>query len=209
MVWHLVCLPTRHLHVATANDQLLVEPADSQSLGEADTDIKTTCSAGSQGGTSGDRDEPFPALEFRAPSPGPTPFVQTVFPPSSTAAAPDMALMAARPPVSSSKGSMNAHRQSSIRGGSLRAAPVPSGTEMFISRLDPATTKEQLIEHLKSQGFGQCDVEALETKHESYASFRVKISSNKFKSFRMSNMWSEGVYVRKFYRAKSSNANHA
>ena len=199
----------RHLHGATANDQLLVEPVDSQSVGEADTDIKTTCSAGSQGGTSCDQDEPFPALERRAPSPGPTPFVQTVFPPSCTAAAPDMALMAARPRVPSSNGTMNAHRQSSIRGGSLRAALVPSGTEMFISKLDPATTKEQLIEHLKSRGFGQCDVEALETKHESCASFRVKIPSNKFTSFRMSNLWPECVYVRKFYRAKSSNTNNA
>ena len=159
-------------------------------------------------GTSGDQHEPFPALERRAPSPGPTPFVQTVFPPFSTGAAPDTALMAARPPVPSSNRSMNAHRQSSIRGGSLRAAPVLSGTEMLISRLDLATTKEQLIEHLKSRGFGQCDVEALEPKHESYASFRVK-TSNKFKSFRMSNIWPECVYVRKFYRAKRSNTNHA
>ena len=116
------------LHGATANDQVHVEPVDSQSLGGADTDIKMTCSAGTQEGTSDDQDEPFPALERRAPSPGPTPFVQTVFPPSSTAGAPDMALMAARPPVPSSNRSMNAHRQSNIRGGSLRAAPVPSGT---------------------------------------------------------------------------------
>ena len=169
-----------------------------------------TCTAGTQEGTSDDQDEPFPALERRAPSPGPTPFVQTVFSPSSTAVAPDMALIAAaKPPVPSSNRSMNAHRQSSIRGGSLRAAPVPSGTEMFLSSLDPATTKEQLFEHLKSRGFGQCDVEALETKHESYASFRVNIPSNKFKSFRMSYMWPEGVYVRNFYRAKSSNTNNA
>ena len=70
------------LHGATANDQVSVEHVDSQSLGEADTDIKTTCSAGSQGGTNGNQDEPLPALERRAPSPGPTPFVQTVFPQS-------------------------------------------------------------------------------------------------------------------------------
>ena len=80
----------------------------------------------------------------------------------------------------SSNGSMNSHRKSSIRAGRLLAAAVPSGTEMFIYRLDPATTKEQLIEHLKPGGFGQRDFEALETKHESYASFRVKIVSNKF-----------------------------
>ena len=199
------------LHGATANDQVHVEPVDSQSLGEADTVIKMTCSGGSQGGTSGDQDEPFPALERRAPSPGPTPFVQTVFPPSSTAAAPDMALMAAarNPPCPALMGQWMHTRLSSIRAGSLRAAPVPSGTEMFRSRLDPATTKEQLIEYLKSRGFGQCDVEAFETKHEGYASFRVKIPFNKFKSFRKSIMWPEGVYVRKFYRANSSNTNNA
>ena len=104
---------------------------------------------------------------------------------------------------------MNTHRQSSIKGGGgLRAAPVPSGTEMSIFRLDPATTKEQLIEHLKSRGFGQCDVEALETKHESSASFRVKIPFNTPKSFCMSDVAQMCIRAQ-IYRAQSKNTNNA
>ena len=97
-------------------------------------------------------------------------------------------------------------RRDLLRG--LRAAaPVVSGIDMFISRLDPTTTEDQLIRHLQTRGFGQCAVEALVTKHGSYASFKVKIPVKKFKSFRMPSMWPEGVYVHKFYRAKSTTNN--
>ena len=113
--------------------------------------------------------------------------------------------MAARPVEHNTAVPTHVNGHSTLRGGGLRAAaPVVSDIDMFISRLDPTTTEDQLIRHLQTRGFGQCAVGALVTKHDSYASFKVKIPVKKFKSFRMPSMWPECVYVRKFYRLKSS-----
>ena len=180
---------------------------DGQRLSDSVTAVKEPCNIVT-GHVSGQHDESFPALESRVPSPGTSPFVQTVFPPASTMSSPGAVPMAARLVEHNTAVLTHVNGHSTPRGGGLRAAtPVLSGIDMFISRLDPTTTEDQLIRHLQTRGFWHCAVETLVTKRDSYALFKVKIPVKKFKSFRMPSMWPEGVYVRKFYRAKSTTNN--
>ena len=147
------CLsPDRHMYSAAWNRQVHDRPVESQSPGEAvmGINVKMPCSADPDAGSSCDQGEPFSALERETPL-VPAPFVQTVFSPTSATVTPGVAFMAAQLTGSNSdtNGSMNTHRQYAIRGVGLCAAPMPSDTEMFISRKYPATTTEQLTDQLK------------------------------------------------------------
>ena len=76
---------------------------------------------------------------------------------------------------------------------------------MFVSRLDPNTTVNVIKNHLYEHSIVVSNVEALDTKHPSYSSFKITIPSNKFRIFRSTQVWPEGVYVRKFYGTRNAN----
>ena len=76
---------------------------------------------------------------------------------------------------------------------------------MFVSRLDPNTSETIIKNHLHEHSIEVSNVEALDTKHPSYSSFKITIPSSKFRLFRSTQVWPEGVYVRKFYDTRNAN----
>ena len=158
-------------------------------------------------------DPEFPALESKPPSPGPTPYVQTVVVPATqTAAARRPGGTPASDSVGPGVGMPSGHgrvtaapaRGTTSRSG-LRAAPGAPNIDMFVSRLDPNTTVNVIKNHLYEHSIVVSNIEALDTKHPSYSSFKITIPSNKFRIFRSTQVWPEGVYVRKFYGTRNAN----
>ena len=98
-------------------------------------------------------------------------------------------------------------RGATSRSG-LRAAQGASRVDMFVSRLDCDTTSIQLKEHLSSFNIDVFCIESLETKHHSYASFKITIPSNKFRLFWSDQVWPEGTYTRKFYGKRNAAPNN-
>ena len=147
----------------------------------------------------------FPPLEARPHSPAATPYQQQVFPPASdtrvkACGTNENQVVGTRPRVAASRGATS-------RSG-LRAAPGASRVDMFVSRLDCDTTSIQLKEHLSSFNIDVFCIESLETKHHSYASFKITIPSNKFRLFRSDQVWPEGTYTRKFYGKRNAAPNN-
>ena len=72
----------------------------------------------------------------------------------------------------------------------LRAAPIrESTTELFISRLDPYITARELREHFDSLNIHGVEIEAIDTKYDSYTSFTIKVP------IKSPNVWPERVYI--------------
>ena len=162
-----------------------------------------------------EEDEPdFPPLESKPPSPGPTPYVQAVVVPTAQTAAavsrpgstPVSGSLASGTGVSSSHGHVTVAPARGVTSCSgLRAAPGASHIDMFVSRLDPNTSETIIKNHLHEHSIEVSNVEALDTKHPSYSSFKITIPSSKFRLFRSTPVWPEGVYVRKFYGTRNAN----
>lgn len=73
--------------------------------------------------------------------------------------------------------------------------------EIFISRLDPETTDDQMHEYVKAQ-FGTATSIAcikLKTKFESYSSFHISLSSVAFADALMLTNWPAGALVKRYY----------
>jgi hypothetical protein len=91
------------------------------------------------------------------------------------------------------------------RAGGLRVAPKPPGryTSIFVSRLDPQTKGEEIIEELKNNGVNvdQLKFEKLKTKYDTYASFRIYGRCEDPDTLLKPEMWDEGVYI-KWYKVK-------
>ena len=64
-----------------------------------------------------------------------------------------------------------------------------STTDVFISRLDRFTTSMEIREHLNSLDIEVLQIDALETRHDSYTSFKVKVISSMFRRIMEPNMW--------------------
>ena len=62
-------------------------------------------------------------------------------------------------------------------GTSLTAVPQIKRSRIFISRLGPSTTEDEIREHLKNITETECTVEKLPSKFDSYASFVVTCAS--------------------------------
>ena len=75
---------------------------------------------------------------------------------------------------------------------------------MFVSRLDPNTTVNVIKNHMYEHSIMVWNVETLDTKHPNYNSLKITIPSNKFRIFRSTPVWPEGVYVEKFYGTRNA-----
>ena len=145
----------------------------------------------------------FQPLESRPHSHNVTPYEQQVSPVASNTRVKARGTVEAvtmgtrpRPRVVADRGAIS-------RSG-LKVALGASRVHMFVSRLDSGTTSDQLKEHLSNHNIDVFCIEALETKHHSYASFKITIPSNKFMIFRYDQVWPEGIYVRKFYGTRNA-----
>ena len=106
----------------------------------------------------------------------------------------------APPHPRSPRGNAVTHNGARVKRIGLRAAPPRvSTTDVFISRLDRFTTSMEIREHLNSLDIEVLQIDALETRHDSYTSFKVKVISSMFRRIMEPNMWPPRVYVRKYY----------
>ena len=97
-------------------------------------------------------------------------------------------------------------RKPSAKIGKLKTTTIKSvekkmkPAEIFISRLDPLTTTEELTTFVKKQ-FPDSSVscEQLATKYDTYSSFHVSIQNIAFKEIYNPNNWPSGILVKRFF----------
>ena len=73
---------------------------------------------------------------------------------------------------------------------------------LFVSRLDPETTHEDLETFFRDTHKLAATCTQLTTKHDSYASFKVDGMCDSAADLYNSDKWPAGVYLRKFFRQK-------
>ena len=79
-------------------------------------------------------------------------------------------------------------------------APARRKAELFLSRLDPLTTVEDILSHVKAylkSNDVQC--ERLQTRYNSYVSFRVTVDNRFYKRMINADMWPEYVVFRRYF----------
>ena len=69
---------------------------------------------------------------------------------------------------------------------------------VFISRLDPTVSIDELSLYIKSVHNLDANCEKLKTKYDSYASFKIEVVCNNASKFFNPENWLAGVYLRKF-----------
>ena len=75
-------------------------------------------------------------------------------------------------------------------------APARRKVEFFLSRLDPLTTVEDILSHVKAclkSNDVQCE------RYNSYASFRVTVENRFYKRMINADMWPEYVVFRRYF----------
>ena len=79
-------------------------------------------------------------------------------------------------------------------------APARRKAEFFLSRLDPLTTVEDILSHVKvSLKSNEVQCERLQTRYNSYASFRVTVDNRFYKRMVNADMWPEYVVFRRYF----------
>ena len=79
-------------------------------------------------------------------------------------------------------------------------APARRKAEFFLSRLDPLTTVEDILSHVKvylKSNDVQC--KRLQTRYNRYASFRVTVDNRFYKRMINADMWPEYVVFRRYF----------
>ena len=71
---------------------------------------------------------------------------------------------------------------------------------LFVSRLDPGTSHEDLETYFRDTHKLAAACTQLTTKHDSYASFKVDVMCDSAADLYNSDKWPAGVYLRKFFR---------
>ena len=92
-------------------------------------------------------------------------------------------------------------------GSSIKAVSPKIVRYFHVTRLDPQTKKEQLMDYLKERNVNVVEVEQLKAKYESYASFKIKITCNNISEFDAmygDDFWPNQAMVRRFFLTKSN-----
>jgi len=75
---------------------------------------------------------------------------------------------------------------------------------LHVTRLDPCATENELLDYLKDKKVTVDSVEKLKARHDSYASFKVKIVSHSLEKFDMlyqEDFWPSEVVVRRYFES--------
>ena len=83
-------------------------------------------------------------------------------------------------------------------------APVRRRAEFFVSRLDPLTTANEILSHVRAE-LNTEDVlcEQLYTLNDNYSSFKVTVDNRHYKRMFTSHMWPEYVVFRRYYQPRN------
>ncbi|XP_070546947.1 uncharacterized protein [Ptychodera flava] len=86
----------------------------------------------------------------------------------------------------------------------LKAVNTAPRVELFVSRLSPQTTADEITSHLHNIGFKDVKSVPLQTKYDTYSSFKLITTSDNSKGILNPNVWPSGILVRKFYHARNT-----
>ena len=86
-------------------------------------------------------------------------------------------------------------------------APARRKAEFFLSRLDPLTTVEDILSHVKAYlKSNDVQSERLQMRYNSYASFRVTVDNRFYKRKINADMWPEYVVFRRYFPPRNLSA---
>ena len=71
---------------------------------------------------------------------------------------------------------------------------------VFVTRLDPSTSPEELESFMMDSHKLAAKCTQLTTKHDSYASYKVEVMCDNVAELYNPEKWPAGVYLRKFFR---------
>src|SRR3978361_1365767 len=89
----------------------------------------------------------------------------------------------------------------------LGITAVESRRHIFISRLNPDTTIDQLKQHLNSNNIQVVDLERLNTKSADIAAFRLQVPFSDMKKVFDPTMWPKYTILRPFSSPNASRIN--
>ena len=81
----------------------------------------------------------------------------------------------------------------------MKAVQVVKKARIFISRLDPDETVDNMKEYVKGLTGEDCDVEKLNARFPTYSSFVITCSKRHENTLLDPDEWEEGLLVRPFY----------
>ncbi|XP_064596696.1 uncharacterized protein LOC135463368 [Liolophura sinensis] len=93
------------------------------------------------------------------------------------------------------------NKKHELRG--LRTYPP---VEIFITRLEPTTTSNDVIQYVKDNSGVNVECKRLDTKYDTYASFWIRVTGKVSNMLLRSSFWPDEVLVRKFYNRRDSDA---
>ena len=83
----------------------------------------------------------------------------------------------------------------------VKGAPEPS-RDLFIYRVDTATALEDLKQYIVDHGFAVRSLEMMSKPDAQWKSFKLTVPRSQFDSLFDSNVWPEGICVRRFFNRR-------
>ena len=77
-------------------------------------------------------------------------------------------------------------------------------TAVFVSRLDPDTTEDDMECYMRETHNLKSTCSKLRSKHDSYASFKVEVFCQNLSDFYSPDKWPAGIYLRRFFNVAQS-----
>ena len=77
-------------------------------------------------------------------------------------------------------------------------------TAVFVSRLDPDTTEDDMERYVRETHNLKSTCTKLQSKHDSYASFKVEVFCQNISDFYSPDKWPAGIYLRTFFNVAQS-----
>ena len=77
-------------------------------------------------------------------------------------------------------------------------------TAVFVSRLDPDTTEDDMERYVRETHNLKSTCSQLRSKHDSYASFKVEVFCQNLSDFYSPDKWPAGIYLRRFFNVVQS-----
>ena len=103
-----------------------------------------------------------------------------------------------RPNASKATAVVGKMQHSAVKAKTGRYAAV------FVSRLLPDTTTQQMEAFVQEAHHLVSKCSKLETKHDSYSSFKIEVTCDNIADIYDAGKWPEGAYVRRYYNVATA-----
>ncbi|XP_077979457.1 uncharacterized protein LOC144434821 [Glandiceps talaboti] len=88
--------------------------------------------------------------------------------------------------------------------GMLQVVDSRPPARVFVSRLQPHTSSQTVVNFIRSKTNIESKCERLKSKYESYASFVIEVPHAQLPELMNASVWPEGALVRRYYQSKSN-----